>query len=227
MESPLRFAPEGDRVATWDTGLAADERARLARLEASVPWISLHDHPIRLPEPMTPAVWQAYTAEGRERVAVDGMRRGGLSVVFYSMLGSEDPNAVLRWAAFTRAFAGRRRDVFVAEDSAGAARARAEGAVALYLALESATPIGDRVDNVDLLWGAGVRSMGLTYNSRNTLGDGLLAPENAGLTAFGREAVRRMNELIAAEPRVSATAIQTVGSKGYDGFAVILVVDDL
>lgn len=39
--------------------------------------------------------------------------------------------------------------------------------------------------------------------------------------------VRRMNELIAAEPRVSATAIQTVGSKGYDGFAVILVVDDL
>ncbi len=35
--------------------------------------------------------------------------------------------------------------------------------------------------------------------------------------------VRRMNELIAAEPRVSATAIQTVGSKGYDGFALILV----
>jgi predicted O-methyltransferase YrrM len=35
--------------------------------------------------------------------------------------------------------------------------------------------------------------------------------------------VRRMNELIAAEPRVHATAIQTVGSKGYDGFALILV----
>jgi predicted O-methyltransferase YrrM len=36
--------------------------------------------------------------------------------------------------------------------------------------------------------------------------------------------VRRMNELIAAEPRVSATAIQTVGSKGYDGFALIRVI---
>jgi predicted O-methyltransferase YrrM len=35
--------------------------------------------------------------------------------------------------------------------------------------------------------------------------------------------VRRLNELIASEPRVSATAIQTVGSKGYDGFALILV----
>jgi predicted O-methyltransferase YrrM len=35
--------------------------------------------------------------------------------------------------------------------------------------------------------------------------------------------VRRFNELLAAEPRVSATAIQMVGTKGYDGFAVALV----
>jgi predicted O-methyltransferase YrrM len=38
------------------------------------------------------------------------------------------------------------------------------------------------------------------------------------------QAVRRYNELLAAEPRVSATVIQTVGSKGYDGFAMALVV---
>jgi len=37
---------------------------------------------------------------------------------------------------------------------------------------------------------------------------------------------RRMFDLIAAEPRVSATAIQTVGSKGYDGFAIAMVVSD-
>jgi predicted O-methyltransferase YrrM len=37
------------------------------------------------------------------------------------------------------------------------------------------------------------------------------------------QGVRRLNELLAAEPRVSATAIQTVGSKGYDGFAIALV----
>jgi predicted O-methyltransferase YrrM len=35
--------------------------------------------------------------------------------------------------------------------------------------------------------------------------------------------VRNFLELLAAEPRVSATAIQTVGSKGYDGFAIALV----
>src|SRR5262245_22977592 len=40
------------------------------------------------------------------------------------------------------------------------------------------------------------------------------------------QGVRRFNELLAAEPRVSATAIQTVGSKGYDGFAVALVTAD-
>ncbi|MGH7936409.1 MAG: O-methyltransferase [Chthoniobacterales bacterium] len=34
---------------------------------------------------------------------------------------------------------------------------------------------------------------------------------------------RRFNQMLAAEPRVSATAIQTVGSKGYDGFAIALV----
>lgn len=36
-------------------------------------------------------------------------------------------------------------------------------------------------------------------------------------------AVRRLYQEIAAEPRVSATSIQTVGSKGYDGFCMVLV----
>jgi predicted O-methyltransferase YrrM len=40
------------------------------------------------------------------------------------------------------------------------------------------------------------------------------------------QGVRRFNELLAAEPRVSATAIQTVGSKGYDGFVIALVTAD-
>jgi predicted O-methyltransferase YrrM len=36
-------------------------------------------------------------------------------------------------------------------------------------------------------------------------------------------AQRRLHEMAAAEDRVSATTIQTVGSKGYDGFTVALV----
>lgn len=37
--------------------------------------------------------------------------------------------------------------------------------------------------------------------------------------------VRRFNEAVAAERRVSATAIQTVGAKGYDGFTLGVVTD--
>jgi len=40
------------------------------------------------------------------------------------------------------------------------------------------------------------------------------------------QGIRRFNEVLAAEGRVSATAIQTVGSKGYDGFALALVTAD-
>jgi predicted O-methyltransferase YrrM len=35
--------------------------------------------------------------------------------------------------------------------------------------------------------------------------------------------VRRFLDMVAAEPRVSATALQTVGRKGYDGFALVRV----
>jgi predicted O-methyltransferase YrrM len=37
------------------------------------------------------------------------------------------------------------------------------------------------------------------------------------------QGVRRFNEMIAVDRRLSATAIQTVGSKGYDGFTMALV----
>jgi predicted O-methyltransferase YrrM len=36
--------------------------------------------------------------------------------------------------------------------------------------------------------------------------------------------VRALNELIAAEPRVDATSLQTVGAKGHDGLTLALVV---
>jgi predicted O-methyltransferase YrrM len=39
------------------------------------------------------------------------------------------------------------------------------------------------------------------------------------------QGARRFNAALAAERRVSATAIQTVGSKGYDGFALAVVTD--
>ena len=37
------------------------------------------------------------------------------------------------------------------------------------------------------------------------------------------QGIRRFVQVLSAEPRASATAIQTVGAKGYDGFVVVLV----
>jgi predicted O-methyltransferase YrrM len=52
--------------------------------------------------------------------------------------------------------------------------------------------------------------------------------DGAVIDARSRDAavqgVRRLYELIATEPRVAATAVQTVGVKGYDGFAIALVL---
>ena len=39
------------------------------------------------------------------------------------------------------------------------------------------------------------------------------------------QGVRRFNEMLSRETRVSATTLQTVGSKGYDGLAFVLVND--
>ena len=56
--------------------------------------------------------------------------------------------------------------------------------------------------------------------------DGAILDPDADDPSGGNAAikgVRRFYELLAAEPRVSATAIQTVGAKGYDGFALAIV----
>jgi predicted O-methyltransferase YrrM len=47
---------------------------------------------------------------------------------------------------------------------------------------------------------------------------------SGGTTDASVQGIRKFNEAVAIEPRVSATTIQTVGSKGYDGFTLALVL---
>jgi predicted O-methyltransferase YrrM len=47
---------------------------------------------------------------------------------------------------------------------------------------------------------------------------------DAGAADASTRGVRRFFEMIATEPRVSVTAIQTVGCKRYDGFLLARVV---
>jgi membrane dipeptidase len=73
--------------------------------------------------------------------------------------------------------------------------AKANGQLAWIPALEASTPIENELDRIDILYGLGVRMMGIAYSEGNTLGAGLREPRDGGLTVFGRQAVRRMNQL--------------------------------
>ncbi len=55
----------------------------------------------------------------------------------------------------------------------------------------------------------------------NVVRDGTLAEAGSGDSTV--EAQRHLHEMLAAEPRVEATTIQTVGGKGYDGFSIALI----
>jgi predicted O-methyltransferase YrrM len=58
----------------------------------------------------------------------------------------------------------------------------------------------------------------------NVVRDGAVIDESTTDTSV--MGIRRFNELVASDSRVTSTALQTVGSKGYDGFAMIVVTAD-
>jgi len=69
-----------------------------------------------------------------------------------------------------------------------------EGKVAVVQTIEQASAIDRDVDKIDLLFGLGVRSMGIVYSESNTLGAGLAELGDGGLTDIGYDAVKRMNK---------------------------------
>jgi membrane dipeptidase len=73
--------------------------------------------------------------------------------------------------------------------------AKRDGRVAFVISLEGAAMIENEVDRIDVLYGLGMRSLGIAYSEGNALGAGLKEPAHYGLTAFGRRAVKRMNQL--------------------------------
>jgi predicted O-methyltransferase YrrM len=100
------------------------------------------------------------------------------------------------------------------------------------LAAEGAGPFdlifidADKPSNPDYFaWALRLARRGSVIIIDNVVRDGAVI--DAASRDESVQGVRRLNEMLAAEPRVNATAIQTVGSKGYDGFALALVTADL
>jgi predicted O-methyltransferase YrrM len=79
----------------------------------------------------------------------------------------------------------------------------------------------DKPSNPDYVtWAIELTRPGSVIIVDNVVREGAVADADSQDPAVA--GVRRMNELIEADPRVVATAIQTVGSKGYDGMLVAL-----
>ena len=75
-----------------------------------------------------------------------------------------------------------------------------------------------------LAWAVRLSRSGSLIVADNVVREGAVIDANTQDPAV--QGVRRFNAALAAEPRVIATEIQTVGVKGYDGFAVIVVTTD-
>lgn len=199
----FELAPELDRVPSRTVEVSAAQEERVHRLMDERFVISLHDHCVLKPLDFF-ADMADYRRQGRDWTGYAGMAISGLDAVIDGMM---DGNATItsaagwKWEDVIFDLGMRQSDIahqdFVVQGRTldDLTRAKANGQIALIASLEAATPIENEVDRLDVLYGLGLRSCGIAYSESNTLGSGLKEARDGGLTAFGQQAVRRMNKL--------------------------------
>src|SRR6266700_200705 len=176
----FELAPEFGRVPGYRAGLTADQEQRARRLLADSLVISLHDHPVRFPLRMeeTPE----YNRTGRQHAAYAGLAASGMTVVFDNMMDGTacvTGNAPWRWddvvtdLGMRQADLAHQRQVMAVRTVADIDQAHRDRRVGLVFGLEAATPIEDELDRLDVLYGLGLRQIGIAYSDGNALGSGL------------------------------------------------------
>lgn len=187
---------EVGRLAPYDLELSPAQVERAVRLVNESIVISTHEHPVVMPKDQEHFV--DYWRSGHLKTAFHGLSMSGMDAVFDGF------TAVLnswRWEQIIFDVATRLSDIahqdFVirAERVDDILRAHETGRVALVPALEAATTIDDQLDRLDVLYGLGIRVIGIAYDRANLLGCGMIEERDSGLTRFGRQAVKRMNQL--------------------------------
>jgi len=74
-------------------------------------------------------------------------------------------------------------------------QAKTQGKRAIIMFLQDSEYFGRDLDKLQILYDLGVRIIQLTYNLRNLIGSGCTERTDGGLSLFGIEVVKRMNEL--------------------------------
>lgn len=132
------------------------------------------------------------------RVLLEGHASGltAVNITLGYVSGPDDPfEASVRDIAATDALVrSHGKDVMKVLSAGDIRRAKAENKLGLIYGFQNGAMMGNDAKRVDIFANLGVRVFQLTYNPANQLGDGSMAPENRGLTPFGREVVARLNE---------------------------------
>ncbi|MFX0125251.1 MAG: dipeptidase [Candidatus Hodarchaeota archaeon] len=164
--------------------------------------IDLHEHPTFYTENPQESGEQA--REGRDFMAYEALSQSGLDAVFDNMMNGSckiTSKHGWKWSDTIHDLGQRLCDIahqdFVihcrkAEDIITAHKT---GKLAWVAVLESASSIENEVDRIDILYGLGIRSMGLNYSESNMLGCGLGEIRDGGLTDFGYDCIIRMNKV--------------------------------
>ncbi|WP_256839861.1 dipeptidase [Ornithinimicrobium faecis] len=200
----FELADEIGRVPAYQgLDLTTEQRARADALLTDNVVISLHDHPSVFPKHLERDL-HGYIRGGRETTGFAGLARSGMTAVFDNVMDGtcciSSPGG-WKWQDVLHDLGMRMSDLahqdylIKVERLADIQKAHEQGRMGLVFALEAATMIENEVDRLDILYGFGVRQIGIAYSEANGLGSGLKERHDGGLTYFGEKAVARMNKL--------------------------------
>jgi len=191
-----------DRVPEYLYPLTPEQEKQVIAIAKEKICISMHDHPIY--NPLDLNEYRTLRHAGRQSCAYDALAESYLDCIFDNMMNGSCVITSHNGWKFTDIVhdLGMRLCDIAHQDFVihckrvdDIYRAHREGKLAWVACIEGAMPIENELDRIDILYGLGVRLMGLTYSESNALGSGLKEDRDAGLTAFGREAVKRMNKV--------------------------------
>ncbi len=198
----FELAPEVNRVPPSLIPLTAEETSRVERLIRDHIMISLHEHLGIFPADIRES--PEYTREGRMATAFRGLAESHWDAVFDNLMDgilNIESRGGWKWTEVLHDLGMRLCDLahqdFVVHCTKleDIRQAHEQGRVAWIASIEGAAMIENEIDRIDILYGFGVRALGVTYSEANALGSGLREPHDGGLTVLGRRAVERMNRL--------------------------------
>ncbi len=217
----FRFSKGAGRVPEYRVPLSKHEEERWRGLVEKNTIVDLHEHPVYYPEDM--AQLPEMNGLGRQFTDYEDLAKAGVDCVFDHMMDGMSYVTSFsgwKWTDVVHDLGSRlcdlaHQDLVIPCRGVGDIReAKRRGKIALALCLESATPIENEVDRVDVLYGLGVRSMGICYSESNMLGGGMGESRlDSGLTDFGYDTVRRMNKvgiLVDVGHTNDRTALETI-----------------